>query len=155
MELHAMNADPIEQLRDKLKAKMEVAKFFAGFISVVFGFLLREGFGATEQLAAYIAILLFTASLTFSIATVFAYDLLLMPIVFWQPQPTPDALRHEMVLAWQRLFVPAVVSLIVGLLAAIVTVTHAVWTSLVVWLIPVGVASAAYFYFSRRIRFVD
>jgi len=40
-----MNGDPFIELRDKVKGKMEVAKFFAGFISVVFGFLFRTWLG--------------------------------------------------------------------------------------------------------------
>ncbi len=157
-----MNGDPLEQLRDKLKGKMEVAKFFAGFISVVFGFLLKEGLGISKQsdhvvaiIGAYAAILLFIASLTFSIATVFAYDRLLMPTMFWRNPPDPFALRREMVTAWQWLFVPAVGSLVVGLLAATVAVTDAFGISFAVWVIPVGIASFAYRCFSKRLQFVD
>ena len=157
-----MNGEPLEQLGDKLRGKMEVAKFFAGFISVVFGFLLKESLGISEQsqhtvavIGAYAAIFLFIASLTFSIATVFAYDRLLMPIVFWRIPPTPDALRHEMVAAWQWLFVPAVGSLVIGLLAAAVAVTDDFWISFAVWVIPVSMAFLAYRRFSKRIPFKD
>ena len=31
------------QLREKIKSKMDVAKFFAGFISLLIGILLKEG----------------------------------------------------------------------------------------------------------------
>lgn len=122
-----MNGDPLEQLRDKLKGKMEVAKIFAGFISVVFGFLLKEGLGISQQsehevaaIGAYAAILLFITSLTFSIATVFAYDRLLMP-----------------------------------LLAAAVAVTDHFLISLAVWVLPVSVACFAYLRFYKQIPFVD
>lgn len=156
-----MNTD-IAQLQEKIRGKMEVAKFFAGFISVVFGFLLKEVLGMPDtaghcvaMVFAYIAIFCFIASLTLSIATVFAYDRLLMPVMFWTTPPSPDQLRCEMVWAWSRLFVPTVCALVVGLLASIIAVTNSPWICLMVWVIPVGGTYFMYHRVSSRIPLVD
>jgi hypothetical protein len=151
--------DDLEQLREKLKSKLEVAKFFTGFISVVFGFLLKDNLlsSASELIRpyAYAAIFFFITSLVFSIGAVFAYDRLLMPEVFWQPQLQIGELFRHMIAAWQFLFMPAVAALSLGLLASCVVATSTLWPTLALWVVPVIVVISAYAFLGRHIHFQD
>ncbi len=105
-------------LRDKLKSKMDVAKFFAGFISLVAGIALRESAGSV---AANLGLALIVLSLGLAVATLFAYDRLLMPPRFWFEPPTDThelnfGLRDEMISVWRCLFIPCVIAFFGGLL---------------------------------------
>lgn len=130
-------------LRAKILSKMEVAKFFAGFISVVFGFFVQ---GQTLSKAAsdgwviiglYVSVAAFTAALALSVATMCAYDRLLMPFELWLAGPfdwkkgdqsaavkqlSNDeyviAIHRDMRVAWRAFFVPAIGTLFIGLVAA-------------------------------------
>jgi hypothetical protein len=130
-------------LRAKILSKMEVAKFFAGFISVVFGFFVQ---GQTLSKAAsdgwviiglYVSVAAFTAALALSVATMCAYDRLLMPFELWLAGPfdwkegsesaaakelSKDeyviAIHRDMRVAWRAFFVPAIETLFIGLVAA-------------------------------------
>lgn len=149
----------LDQLREKLKSKLEVSKFFTGFISVVFGFLLKEKLLSSVPpeicLFAYAAIGFFITSLVFSIATVFAYDRLLMPAAFWQPEIQTGELFRLMIAAWRFLFVPAVIALTLGLLASCIVATTHVWPTIAIWILPVVAAWIIYRIWGRNIHFGD
>jgi len=102
-----------EELREKIKSKMEVGKFFAGFITFLIGFLLKDML--TRHLFAKIGIVCLAASIGFCIAAVFAFDSLLMPRKYWgfgsdegAEERFADKVQPHMVHLWQVLFVPAV-----------------------------------------------
>jgi hypothetical protein len=102
-----------DELREKIKSKMEVGKFFAGFITFLIGFLLKDL--STRHLFAKIGIVCLAASIGFCIAAVFAFDSLLMPRKYWgfgndegAEERFADKVQPQMVHLWQVLFVPAV-----------------------------------------------
>ena len=101
-------------LRDKLKSKMEVAKFFVGTVAVVFGLLAEKVIfsdGVDHQYL--IALVLLVLSVFASGAAIFAYDALLVPPLklkaYCGDEPVDDYLFRKMVRSWQIWFVPAVV----------------------------------------------
>jgi hypothetical protein len=150
------------ELREKIKSKMEVAKFFAGFITVFLGIAFKDlSILAGDQnevisLAAQGSMLMILAALAFSITTVFAYDRLLMPQKFWvNPVYSDDLLRHLMVSAWKRFFVPAVGTFFAALLGCLIAVTRLVVPSVVLWFIPVTIALLIYLCYSKKIEFQD
>src|SRR5437868_1852479 len=78
-------------LRDKIKSKMEVAKFFSGFLSLLLGFSIGNSNIFIEKnpnafWLVWFGIAFIFLSLVFSVATLFAYDRLLMPKKFWEGQ---------------------------------------------------------------------
>ena len=123
-----------EQLREKIKSKMEVGKFFAGFLTFLTGFLLKEG--APSHLWSKIGIVLLVGSIGFCIAAVFAYDRLLMPRRYWPAyreeeeeeakaeEGFADQLQTNMVRSWTWLFVPAVVCFGLGLVFVLIQALH-------------------------------
>ncbi|WP_207431293.1 hypothetical protein [Sabulibacter ruber] len=98
----------IEQLREKIKSKMEVAKFFAGFMSVSSGLIAMRVANYTDDgldwfnKALYsVGFCLVLAAIAFSIATMYAYDSLLMPLNHWKGEREPDPDNSELVIADQ------------------------------------------------------
>lgn len=113
------------ELREKLKSKIDVAKFFAGFITLLIGFLLNGG--KLTSTFSKIGIVFLISSLGFCVGAVFTYDHLLTPRKFWnaltdvqrQEDPFQERLRKEMVRSWWWLFVPAVGCFGIGFLLVI------------------------------------
>jgi uncharacterized protein YdhG (YjbR/CyaY superfamily) len=110
-----------KELREKVKSKMDVAKFFAGFITLLVGFVLKDsGIHSTVSKAG---IVFLSASLAFCVVSVFAYDCLLMPREYWtvisddeSEDSFQDNLQEQMVTSWRWLFVPAVLCFGIGFL---------------------------------------
>ena len=83
----------LTDLKDKIKSKYDVAKFFLGAFVVNIGLFLNAGiwdninFGERSQLIvsllAAFDIIMALASLGFAAATLFSYDSLLMPASLW------------------------------------------------------------------------
>ncbi len=132
----------VKQLQDKIKSKMDVAKFFAGFISLVLGIV--PG-GIVNLIAdssiAFTGFLFLLFSLSMSIATLFAYDRLLMPPKLWYKPLSDDyykkdveILKEDMIHAWNRFFIPSVVALLGGLICLLVTVTKVGTLGIIVFL---------------------
>lgn len=103
-----------DQLREKIKSKMDVAKFFTGFITLLIAFLLDTK--TLTTLVAKIGILCLISSLGFCVAAMFTYDHLLWPNG-WSPESRgvkiSEARFHKylqtnMVGLWKSLFLPAV-----------------------------------------------
>jgi formate hydrogenlyase subunit 3/multisubunit Na+/H+ antiporter MnhD subunit len=114
------------ELREKIKSKMAVAKFFAGFITFLTGFLLKER--CFDDLPSRIGVLFLVSAIGFCIAAVFAYDRLLMPRKYWlslhEDAETEGRFQNEihrnMTQSWKVLFVPAVVCFAIGFVFVIV-----------------------------------
>jgi hypothetical protein len=118
--------DTTQDLRDKIKSKMEVAKFFSGFLSILFALSIKDLKSMTEQGEitvifpfVWLGVVLIFGSLAFSVATLFAYDRLLMPTLLWEDAPVPvetarDILKERMAMAWRYLFLPGVVFFFAG-----------------------------------------
>jgi hypothetical protein len=155
------NQNTAEQLREKIKSKMDVAKFFAGFITVFLGVAFRDlsNLAAdSSRLVSFFAqagMLFILGALAFSVSTMFAYDRLMMPPALWKVPPSNDDIYHQMVDAWQRLFVPAVATLFISLLSFIIAVTKQLVPSLVLWIVPMIAALLCYRAFSKRQGFID
>lgn len=102
------------ELREKIRSKMDVGKFFAGFITLLIGILLNDG--GPSLFLSKVGIVFFISSLGFCVAAIFCYDRLLMPREYWTAlakeekteEKFQDHLREEMVRSWTWLFVPAV-----------------------------------------------
>ena len=144
-DLNEVTVSP--QVIDKIKSKMDVGKFFAGFISLFLGIAFKDlanHAADTDRLISYsvgIGFFFILAALAFSVATIFAYDRLLMPPKFWLRRENysfvNEILYHEMRKAWVRLFRPAVGTFFVGLLGFLIAVLKKPEAALIIWLTPI------------------
>lgn len=129
----------IKDLQEKIRSKMDVAKLLSGFITAGLGFLLASlvDTGRVEALgdrlwAAYLSAGLLFVSIGLYLATMYAYDSLLMPHRFWGETPRnarrrpswivarpPSSaqwiLYQNMIRIWSRLFTPATICVLGGL----------------------------------------
>jgi len=103
-----------DQLREKIRSKMDVAKFFATFITLLIALLLGAD-GGLSIVSSKLGVVLLLGSAGFCIAAVFAYDSLLMPQKYWgestkvmSESKFQDVLSEMMVKTWSWLFIPAV-----------------------------------------------
>ena len=157
-----------KQLREKIKSKMDVAKFFAGFITVFLGVAFKDVSNLASdpdkliRFSAQGGMLFILGSLAFSVSAMFAYDRLMMPVALWAQNPNwtqqainKDDLYHQMTDAWRHLFVPAVAAFFVGLLGLLIAVTHQLVPAMILWLVPIAASFLCYRAFSRRQGFVD
>jgi phosphohistidine phosphatase SixA len=130
----------IDELKEKIRGKMEGAKLLGAFSTAILSFILGTLID-TKKLAdlGQGRFLIFAAALTFLVATLlyfasyYAYDRLLMPIRFWGEPPLRTWSRHpnwlvmrppssaawvlyqNMMHVWSGLFTPAVVLVCIGL----------------------------------------
>ncbi len=134
------------ELRDKVKSKMDVAKFFSGFISIFLGLSFKELISLTnsqitaEYVASWVGIFLILISLGFSIATMLSLDRLLMPPELWRIPPTGPtnrAIKNEMVKAWLRLFYTAVICFLGGVIAFLTALTKQIYLPLAIFAVVV------------------
>jgi phosphohistidine phosphatase SixA len=122
------------ELKDKVKSKYDVAKFFLGAFVVNTGFLLSGQIWQVESLAAKgcvaLGFILVLVGLALTAATLMSYDRLLMPTEFWTgaggkpagegqvprprrwtvlrpPSQAQVLLFYEMVHVWNVFFLPA------------------------------------------------
>jgi hypothetical protein len=107
------------ELRDKIKSKMDVTKFFAAAISLLIGILMKEG--QTTSVRSRIGLIFFVSSLGFCIAAMTAYDHLLWPKQFLIKSDEMDSdeafnrkMREALLRSWCWLFVPAVLYFGIG-----------------------------------------
>jgi len=129
----------IEELRDKIKSKMEVAKLLGGFMTLVLGgvVLAPDRLDALasggDRWAVYAAATLFLIAIGLYLRTMYAYDALLMPTRFWAeaapgtrvprwlvrrpPSSAAWILYQNMLYVWTYLFTPATFAVLFGLLA--------------------------------------
>ena len=120
---------------------MNVAIFFAGFITLLIGFLLESDNATFLSRAGLILII---ASLALCVASVFAYDVLLVPRKFWGPiawKVTEDEylerLYDKMMKSWLYLFVPAVSCFGFGLILTMIDVLWYETRDLPIWSVTI------------------
>jgi phosphohistidine phosphatase SixA len=169
----------IKDLREKIKSKMEVAKLLSGFITAGLGFLLaslvdpnRVNALGDGLWAAYLSAGLLFASIGLYLATMYAYDSLLMPSRFWgetpqnarerpswlvarPPSPVQWILYQNMIRIWSHLFTPATICVLGGLffLAFAVMTAKAPWPYFECWFWVAGAAIALTCLLGYRGRF--
>lgn len=122
-----------DELKAKVKSKMDVAKVFGGVVIAVLVFLLRGLLGDDVISGwALAALLSVGSSAILYFATLFAYDSLQMPTRFWgerRPDRKPPhwlvrrppssatwVLYQNMIRTWTWLFVPATILLAIGIM---------------------------------------
>jgi hypothetical protein len=129
------DAKAIDEVREKIKSKMEVAKLLGGLMSLVLsGVLLAPGrlHELGDRGAVTVAAAAFLIAIGLFLRTMYAYDQLLMPRRFWGEQPgtrrprwlvrrPPSSaawvLYQNMMHIWTFLFTPATAAVLVGLVA--------------------------------------
>jgi len=145
--------EDLKELKEKIKSKMEIAKLLGVAITTVLAFLLgylvdetkvaglRNYWGA--ELALRLSTVAFLIATALYLATMYAYDRLLMPTRFWgeaRPPGDPDerpkwlvwrppssalwVLYQNMMRVWRYLFTSATYSVFVGLLLLAYAVFH-------------------------------
>jgi len=139
-----------ELLREKIKSKMDVTKFFSGFVSVVFGIILKDivsGINGADSGWLFAGMCLIVFSLSAAIVALFAYDRLLMPPKFFSGgdriEAINNSLRFHMVRTWVAMFVPAVIAFL-GALVAFATAQVTADLPFPLWLGFGGAALAAF-----------
>lgn len=137
-----------KELREKIKSKMDVAKFFAAFIAIsitLSSSKLSDWINDTRQicyLPPVLGVFLIVASLAFSVATMYAYDRLLMPPEFWEEAPKENlniTLYEEMKSTWINLFRYAVYTFFGGLLCffTCVLINTNYFSIIGLWIVPI------------------
>jgi phosphohistidine phosphatase SixA len=129
------DATAVDEVREKIKSKMEVAKLLGGLMSLVLsGVLLAPGrlHELGDRGAVTVAAVAFLIAIGLFLRTMYAYDQLLMPRRFWGEQlgtrrprwlvrrpPSSAAwvLYQNMMHIWTFVFTPATVAVLVGLIA--------------------------------------
>lgn len=129
----------IDDLRAKIKSKMETAKLLGGLITLVLGSVILDP-GRVDELsrggdswAVGLATVSFLIAIGLYLRTMYAYDGLLMPARYWSagapdgatprwllrrpPSSAAWVLYQNMLRVWTYLFTPATVAVVVGLLA--------------------------------------
>ncbi len=130
--LERTDRDATEALRTKIRSKMDVAKVFGAVGTGTLAFLLQDSAKSPEaERSAWVivAMLAVGAGTVLYLATLFAYDRLLMPTAFWVSRhpprrswvarrpPSSDRLilYQNMMHTWRWLFIPACLAIAVGL----------------------------------------
>ena len=168
-----------EQLREKIKSKMDAAKLLAGFASAVIGLLFRDIAAAasnpqnrTELI--YIAVASVVASLALSFGAFLSYDRLLMPPLFWSGRPAtlrelvnkttlvrPPTQTHwllydSMIRIWRLEFLPAATLFATGLvLLVFAVVTPATQYTVLVAAIAIGIPALLHSWSRPALGFDD
>lgn len=143
--------DLLKDLKDKIKSKYDVAKFFLGAFVVNTGFLFSSTiWGASDAVPLLLIIsgfVLALIALALTAATLMSYDALLMPTEFWTepsaggrrgrriPRPKkwsilrPPSQAHvvlfyEMIHVWNAFFIPALACALASIASIIVAMVH-------------------------------
>ena len=140
-----------KELKDKLKSKVDTAKFFLGALAVNAGLLVNTSVwnsaGSSQLAVLGLGALLIFLGLLFAVATLFGYDALNMPSEFWAeaarldrrrtaplageiparrtvlrpPSEATVLLFYEMVNVWNRFFLPALICSVAGVSCFLLT----------------------------------
>ena len=133
------DSEAIDELRAKIKSKMETAKLLGGLITLALGGIVLDP-GRIDELsrggdrwAVYVAAVSFLVAIGLYLRTMYAYDALLMPRRYWSggeagrsrarwlmarpPSSAAWILYQNMLRVWTYLFTPATAAVITGLLA--------------------------------------
>jgi hypothetical protein len=167
-----------DQVRDKIRSKMETAKLLSGVITFALGALLAvlldpgKWKTVTAPGVIQLAAGLLLAALVLFLATMYAYDRLLMPDRFWGEQrPRPDAppqrrghwlvqrppsstawvLYVNMMRVWRGLFTPATACVVIALALLSSVVLHLGWIPMVAIVLPASAILALLVFWFRPI----
>ena len=139
----------LEELKDKIKSKVEIAKFFLGAFVVNTAILLTTELWQTSllplQITAAVALVCTLLSLLLTASTLFAYDELMTPVSLWggskglaqgspnganndwprwnvrrSPSQAHMVIYYEMIHIWNVFFLPAMATAFIALVAAVV-----------------------------------
>jgi hypothetical protein len=131
-----------DELRQKIASKYDVAKFFLGALVINGGLLVNaklwELDAVSDKVIVALGYLCLLAALALAVATLFAYDSLLMPRQFWAggggsakswsvsrpPSEATLVLYYEMVHVWTSMFLPAAVLAVSAVLLFLVALAH-------------------------------
>jgi phosphohistidine phosphatase SixA len=143
--------DLLKDLKDKIKSKYDVAKFFLGAFVVNTGFLFSSTIWGVSDVVALLLIMagfvLALIALALTAATLMSYDALQMPTEFWTEPPAggrrnrrnprpkkwsvlrPPSQAHvvlfyEMIHVWNAFFIPALVCAFASIASFIVAMVH-------------------------------
>ena len=110
-----------EQLRSKIKSKMTVSTFLAGFTFSVLNELLKI---QSFTLLPTVAVVSLTGALALFIASVYMYDQMSMPKRYWRDQSNTishpvELLYYFMLRTWNWIFTPAVILALIGFIATL------------------------------------
>jgi phosphohistidine phosphatase SixA len=127
-----LKTDHSESLREKVRSKMQVCTFLAGFSSTALVQILRESEKMLE-IQRIVAAASFVAAFSLFAGAIYIYDELSMPRQFWENAPRePDAFSEgqfgfdwlmngpvyaNMVRTWRLFFTPALFCTLVGVFA--------------------------------------
>jgi hypothetical protein len=167
-----------EDVRDKIRSKMETAKLLSGVITFGLGALLAVLLDSdrwakvTARGPLQVAAGLLLIALVLYLATMYAYDRLLMPDRFWgERRPQPDALFRRgggwlvqrppssaawvlyvnMMRVWRGLFTSATACVVTALGVLSVTVLHLGWLQLLLIALPATLVVALLVYWFRPV----
>jgi phosphohistidine phosphatase SixA len=166
----------IEEIKGKIKSKMEIAKLLSAFITTALGFLLgslidqqKVNYLGSYIWAFYASTGLFFGSIILYLATMYAYDRLLMPTRFWGEKPPPKnpakrptwlvwrppssalwILYQNMMRVWRYLFTGATCSVLLGLMFLAYAVFKPCGLSETVWFVGVVIFGLIIFWIYYR-----
>ena len=143
--------DTSKALVEKVRSKMEIAKLYSVVIAFALGVILDRGKivaatgnGSADRVMGEVATLLFLAGFALYLATLYAYDRLLMPTRFWRqkrkrprragrwlPRRPPSSsnlvLYENMMRIWRWLFTPATALIGGGLVLLAIAAADPTW----------------------------
>ncbi len=161
------DAEVTKELHAKIESKMKLAGLLGSLITGILGLLLGSlldtkkvsALDRASQLDVYVSAGLFLVALGLYLATMYAYDRLLMPTRFWAekaarkdrrwlvqrpPSSATWVLYQNMIRVWNWLFTPATWAVIAGLLSLAHAVFHPSWIA-VAGVAPLLLAFARYY----------
>jgi hypothetical protein len=116
-------SDPVrleDALRSKVQSKIDVAKVLGGVITLTLGWLVAADPEYRGDLRVELAMVALVFGLVLYVATLEAYDTLLMPQRYWKQSrrglDAADVIHTGMLQIWRMLFLPATGAALVGLL---------------------------------------
>ncbi len=125
----------MDALLGKIKSKMDVTKFFAGFFTVFVGFSSKEltsaftDTGPIEiKIAAWTCAIAGIVSVALTFNALSALDTLLMPRSLWvrKEQCTKEYLCNEMKNVWNRLYAPSVNAIYIAILSLLYVISKSI-----------------------------
>jgi hypothetical protein len=162
----------MEDLKEKIKSKMDIAKLLSAFITTALGFLLsslidkdKMDYICEYKWALYTSAGSFLTAVGLYLATMYAYDRLLMPTRFWGHKPLPEdpndrlkwlvwrppssalwVLYQNMMRIWYSLFTVATCSVLLGLFFMAYAVFKPEQPYWMIGIVAVGVISFYFYY---------
>jgi hypothetical protein len=151
------SADLLKDLKDKIKSKYDVAKFFLGAFVVNTGFLFSGSIWGVQDAVALrlivVAVFLALVALALTAATLMSYDALQMPTEFWTefsskgrtasstrrpnrwsvlrpPSQAHVVLFYEMIHVWNSFFIPALVCAFASIAVIIVAMVYSKFSTM-------------------------